>query len=247
MQPQLQSQPSAALNPFAGLITIFYSPADTFAVPQKRGWLVPLLAACLLTFIMNAAIVQRVGLGTIVRNQLESNTSMAERLGPDGIAQAVERAETSSVQQTLTYVAPPIAVAVILAAMAGITLGLLLAAGGITKYSAVLTSGAWTMYAIMAVTCAGSLATVYSMSDFQGVDLQRVFALNAGMFAQDSSPVTRALLSGIDLLAFWGIFINTVGLTKLSERVSTGLALGVLILLHVVFTGIRAGWAAMFG
>ena len=247
MQPQLQHEPAPAGSSLSGLLTIFYSPADTFAIPRKRGWLIPLVAACLLVFVMNAVIVTRVGLGTIVRNQLESNAGMAERLGPDGISQAVERAETSTVQKTITYVAPPIAVALILCIMAGITLGLLLAGGGNTNYSAVLTSGAWTMYAVMAVTCAGSIATVYAMTDFQGVDVQRLFALNAGIFAGDGRPVLRALLSGIDLLAFWGIFLNTVGITKLSERVSTGLAVGVLIVMHLVVTGIRAGWAAMFG
>ena len=247
MQPQLQQVPADRPGSFSGLLTIFYSPADTFTVAAKRAWLVPLIAVCLLTFIMNSVIVNRVGLGTIVRNQLESNASMAERLGPDGVAKAVERAETSTVQKTLTYVAPPIAVAVILAAVAGITLGLLLVGGGSTNYTAVLTSGAWTMYAVMAVTCAGSIATVYARTDFQGVDVHRLFALNAGIFASEGSPVTRALLSGIDLLAFWGIFLNTIGLTKLSERVSTGLALGVLIAIHLVFTGIRAGWAAMVG
>ena len=70
---------------------------------------------------------------------------------------------------------------------------------------------------------------------------------HAGIFFTDGNPVVRALMSGIDLLAFWGIFLNTVGITKLSERVSTGVAVTVLIVLHLVFTGIRAGWAAFFG
>ena len=247
MQPQLQPEPVAVPNALSGLITIFYSPAETFASVRKRGWLVPLLAVSVLTFVMNAVVVNRVGIGTIVRNQLESNASLAERMGPQGVSQAVERAENSSVQKTLTLVAPPIVIPLVLAAMSGITLGLLIVGGGSTKYSAVLTSAAWTMYAIMAVTCAGSIAAVYAMTDFQGVDVQRLFALNAGMFAGDDSPVLRAFLSGLDLLAFWGIFLNTVGITRLSERVSTGLAVGVLVIMHILFTCIRAGWAAMFG
>jgi hypothetical protein len=206
-----------------------------------------MVATALLALVMNVVIINRIGMGTIVRNQLESNTKIAEQLGPAGISQAVERAENSQVQRVMSYAGAPIGVCVILALMAGITFGLLLVAGGNTNYSAVLTSGAWTMYAVMAVTCAGSLVAVFAMTDFTGVDVQRLFALNAGIFFTDGNPVVRALMSGIDLVAFWGIFLNTVGITKLSERVSTRLAVSVLIVLHLVFTGIRAGWAALFG
>lgn len=247
MQPQPQSERAAAPSPFSGLLSIFYSPADAFAASGPRGWLVPLVAACLLLLVMNAVVINRIGIGTIVRNQLESSAKFSQQLGPEGINQAVQRAESSTAQKVMTYAGAPIGAAVVLAVLSGIYLGILLAAGGTTKYSAVFTAGAWTMYAVLAVTCAGTIATVYAMTDFQGVDVQRLFALNAGMFAGDSSPVLRALLSGIDLLAFWGIFLNTVGLVKLSERVSTGLALGMLIAMHVVFTGLRAGWAALFG
>jgi hypothetical protein len=232
----------------SGLLTIFFSPADTFAnQPKARGWLVPMVAAALAALVMNAVIVNRIGIGTIVRNQLESSARLSGQLGADGINQAVARAENSTVQRVMSLAGAPIGVTLILTVMAGITLGLLLAAGGSTRYSAVLTSGAWTMYAVLAVTCAGSIIAVYAMTDFTGVDMQSLFALNAGIFFRDGNPVVRALMSGIDLLAFWGIFLNTIGITRLSERVSTGVALGVLVAIHVVATGIRAGWAAMFG
>ena len=206
-----------------------------------------MLATALLALLMNMVIINRVGLGTIVRNQLESNAKIAEQLGPAGISQAVERAENSQIQRVMSIAGAPIGVCVILAAIAGITFGLLLVAGGNTKYSAVLTSGAWTMYAVMAVACAGTIAAVFSIDDFSGVDVQRLFALDAGIFFNDGNPVVRALMRGIDLMAFWGIFLNTVGITKLSERVSTGQAVGVLLVVHLCFTGIRAGWAAFFG
>ena len=247
MQPQLQPGRTGTASPLSGLLTIFYSPGDAFAASGKRGWVVALVAACLMSLVMNTVVINRVGIGTIVRNQIESNTRVAEQLGPDGIAKAVERAETSTVQKVLTYGGAPIAIAIILAVMAGIYLGLLLVAGGTTNFSAVLTSGAWTMYAVLTVTCIGSIVAVYSMNDFTGVDMQRLFSLNAGMFADEGSPVVRALLSGIDLVAFWAIALNAIGFVTLSERVTKGQALGVLIVMHVVFTGLRAGWAALFG
>ena len=67
------------------------------------------------------------------------------------------------------------------------------------------------------------------------------------MFLADARPVVRALASGIDLIAFWGIFLQVVGATKISQRVTVGQALTVYITMHLVFTMCRAGWAAMFG
>jgi hypothetical protein len=78
---------------------------------------------------------------------------------------------------------------------------------------------------------------VYSKSDFSGVGMQSLFALNAGIIAEDSSLVTCALLSSVDLLAFWAIALNTIGFVKLGERVTRGQAVGVLIVIHLCSPG----------
>ena len=130
---------------------------------------------------------------------------------------------------------------------AGIAYGFLLVLGGQTTFWNVITAGVWTTYAVLVVTMAGSAATVAAMNDFSGVDISRVFGLNAGIFMADAKPVVRALASGFDLIAFWGIFLQVTGVTKLSQRVTTGQALTVYLTLHVLYTMMRAGWAAMFG
>jgi hypothetical protein len=248
MQPQMQPYPAAPPAPsgFGGLVSIFYSPSDAFT-GGKRAWILPLVATCFFALLTNTIVVNRVGLGTIVRGQLESNEKLAAQLGPEGINQAVARAENSPVQKVMMYVGTPIAVAVVLAAFAGIAFGCLTMISARTTYGAVLTSCAWGGYAASVVACAGMTAVVYSMTDFSAVDMKSLFALNAGIFAGHEKPVLRALLGGIDLLAAWVIFLETVGVKKLSERVSTMQAVGTFVALHVVVTGARAGWAAMFG
>jgi hypothetical protein len=130
---------------------------------------------------------------------------------------------------------------------AGLAYGFFLVLGGQTTYRHILTTGAWATYAILVVMMAGSAATVAFMTDYSGLNMQQIFGLNAGMFMADSKPAVRALASGFDLIAFWGIFLQVTGATKLSERVTVGQALTVYITLHVLFTMLRAGWAAMFG
>lgn len=248
MQPQMQPAPAPppASSGFGGLLSIFYSPADAFT-GGKRAWILPLVATCLLATLTQIIVVNRIGLGTIVRNQIESNERVAAQLGPEGINQQVARVENSPVQKALMLAGTPIAVAVMMAAFAGIAFGILTLLSGRTTYSAVLTSCCWGGYAASVVACAGMTAVVYSMTDFSGVDVKSLFALNAGIFAGQGQPVLRALLGGIDLLAAWVIFLQTVGVTKLSERVTTMQAAGTFVTLHLLVTFAKAGWAAMFG
>jgi hypothetical protein len=246
MEPRSISA-GAPLSQLSGLATIFFSPAETYEKAGPRGWLVPFLATCLIALLLNVVVVGRVGMGTIVRNQLESNERVAEQLGPAGIDKAVADAENSQVQKTFAYVAPPIVSAIIMLAVAGMALALLLVMSAATSYAPVLTAVAWATYAVMTVTFLGTTAVVYSMSDFAGVDMMRLFALNAGIFFREGNPVLRALISAIDLLAFWAIFLEVVGVTRLSQRVTTAQALGAFVTLHILFTLVKTGWAAIFG
>lgn len=233
-------------NPAMGLLSIFYSPAEAYANSGQRGWMLALAAACLVAVLGNWFIINKIGYGMIVRNQLESMPSMAERLGPAGIDKAVRDAEAGP-GKIFAYVGPAIAIPVITFVVAGLALGIFLVLGSQTTYWDVVTAGVWASYALLVVTMAGSAAAVAAMTDFTGVNVQQVFGLNAGMFLADAKPAVRALASGIDLLAFWAIFLQVTGITKISQRVSIGQALTVYITIHVLFVMVRAGWAAMFG
>jgi hypothetical protein len=246
MQPQMQTDTRGA-NPTMGLLSIFYSPVEAYTGSGKHGWIIALAAACLVAVLGNWFIIDKVGYGTIVRNQIESNSSMAEQLGPEGIDKIVRDAENSTFQKGLAYAGAPIGILVMSFLFAGLAYGFLLVLGGQTTYHQILTTGAWATYALMVVMMAGSAATVALMTDFSGVDMSRIFGLNAGIFLADARPVVRALASGFDLIAFWAIFLQVTGATRLSQRVTTGQALTVYLTLHVLFTMLRAGWAAMFG
>ena len=246
MQTQMQSETRRA-HPAMGLISIFYSPAEAYMASGKNGWMIALAAACVIAVVANAFIINKAGYGTIVRNQIESNTTMAERLGPAGIDKIVQDAENSAVQKSLAYIGAPVGILVISFLFAGIAYGFLLVLGAETTYRNILTAGAWATYAVVVVMMAGSAVTVAFMTDFTGLDFSRIFGLNAGMFLADAKPVVRALATGIDLIAFWAIFLQVVGATRLSQRVTVGQAMTVYITLHLIVTMCRAGWAAMFG
>ena len=252
MSPSLQpDQPVTArpARPFSGLVTIFFSPADTFDAAGPRPWLVPLVAAILLSIVINVMTINIMGMGTIVRNQIESNPKIADQLGPEKINAMVQAAENSQGRKIITYLAGVIAIPLILAVIAGITYGALSATGAITTFSATFGASAWATYAVMVVTAIGSAIFLSLTKDFSGVDPRGMIMLNAGAFLDKSttSPVVRALAGGIDLVQFWSMFLQIVGLKRLSQQVSTGQAVGVVVTLYLLFVACKAGWAAMFG
>ena len=230
-----------------GLLSIFYSPAEAYKNSGKHGWLIALAAACIVAMLGNVFIINKIGYGTIVRNQLESSSTLSERLGPAGIDKAVSDAESGTVGKFFAYTGAAIGIPIVVLLFAGIAYGFLLVLGGTTTYWNVVTAGSWATYALLVVMTGGSVATVAAMSDFSGVDMSRMFGLNAGIFLADAKPAVRALASGIDLIAFWGIFLQVTGIRTISERVTAGQAMTVYITTHVLFTLLRAGWAAMFG
>lgn len=249
--PQLQPNEAnlRPARPLAGLLTIFFSPADTFDTAGKRPGIVPMIAAALLASLMSFMTVQVMGMGTIVRNRLESNTKLAEQMGPEKVNEAVQRAESSNAQKIISYVAPALVLPLVIVVIAGVTFGALAITGASTTYNAVLGAVAWSFYAVMVVTTIGSAIFLALTKDFSGVDPNGMIMLNAGAFMDKSStsPVVRALASGIDLVAFWSMFLQVVGLKRLSQRVSTGQAVGVVVTLYVLVLLCKVGWAAMFG
>jgi hypothetical protein len=248
-QPQPYDANLRPSRPLAGLLTIFFSPADTFDMAGKRPWIVPMIATTLLVSLLSFMTIQVMGMGTIVRNRLESNAKLAEQMGPEKINEAVQNSEHSTAQRVISYVAPAVVLPLVMVVLAGVTFGGLTITGASTTFNAALGAVAWAFYAVMVVTTIGSAIFLALTKDFSGVDPNGMLMLNAGAFMDKSttSPVVRALAGGIDLVAFWSMFLEIIGLQRLSQRVTIGQAAGVVITLYVLVLLCKVGWAAMFG
>jgi hypothetical protein len=248
MQPQPERADLApSRNPLRGLYTIFFSPSDTFVRTDARPWLLPLCASVLIAVLLNTMIIQMMGMGTVVRNQLEANPKVADALGPEGMNRAVEDAE-KPVRKFFAYAGPAIAVPLILILVAAVTYGLLMATGAVSTFSAVLGAVSWATYAVMVVTFLGSAVFLMATKDYAGVDPQGMLMLNASMFFDRSSPGwLRAVARSVDLVAFWSMFLQVVGLRRLSAQVSVTQATSVVIIVYLLGVGFRAAIGAMFG
>jgi hypothetical protein len=99
------------------------------------------------------------------------------------------------------------------------------------------------------VTAIGSAIFLAAVKDYSGVNPQHMLMANASVFLdKETTPAwLRAIASGIDAVAFWSLYLQTVALRVLSPQVSTGQAATVVIGVYIVFILCKAGWAAMFG
>jgi hypothetical protein len=194
-------------------------------------------------------VIQVVGMGTLMRNGLEASPRIAEQLGPEKIDQMVRDAESSSARKIGSYAMALLGTPIFLCLVAGIAFGLLLATGAQTKFGSVLAAEAFAMYAVLVVTCLGTGIFLVAVKDYSGVDFQNILMLNAGAFLdkQTTAGWVRGLAGGIDLLAFWALFLKITGYQKISERVSIGQAATVAIGMYLVLVLIKTGWSAMFG
>ncbi len=236
--------------PIRGLITILYSPAETLeglsAAP--RPWLLPLVASILAAVLMNVMVIERIGMPTLIRNQLEES-KMGEQLGPEGIQRVVDQAAESPFQKVMSYVSAVFGVPLFLAAIAGVAYGLLIGTGAQTKYPAVVAAWCWSLWPVLLVKVVGSAAFLLMVHDYTGVDAQNLVMSSVGAFLSKEtfSPPVRALASGIDALGFWSVFLQTLGLQTFSQQVSLRQALWVSVVIYVCGVLIHTGWAVIFG
>jgi hypothetical protein len=247
MQPQLQAAlPSP--SPWLGLLSIFYSPRETFNPAAKRPWLIPLVAATLIALMMQMMIVNVIGIGTLTRNSLEANPRIAEQLGPEGINRIVQQAEQSTTQKVLMLGGTLVAIPVMLMITAGLILGVLMIAGGESRFSAVFAAVSWATYAVTVVMLIGSAIFLAAVKDYSGVDARNLVMLNASIFfdPQTSSGPVRALARGIDLIQFWAIYLESAGIVALSQRVTMKQALTAAISVYVLWVLVQAGFAMLF-
>jgi hypothetical protein len=251
MQPQLQraDAPPLSRNPFRGLLTIFYTPGDTFVRADARPWLVPLFATVILALALNTMLIQVMGAGTLVRNQLEANTRVAELVGAEGVNRAAQDAETNAGRRFFMYAGAAVGVPLMIALISAITFGLLLATGAITTFPAVLGAVSWSSYAVMAVTFLGSALFLITTRDYTGVDPQGMLLLNASIFFERATTPgwLRAVARSVDIVAFWSMFLQITGLRRLSAQVSVAQATSIVIIVYLLGVGFSAAFAAMFG
>ncbi len=198
-------------------LEVFYEPGTLFAsLPNRRGvWVLPLILSLVLSFFATYAVLQKIGLDTIIRQQIEARTNMT----PDQKQQAMTNAENSP---AITYIAyGEVVIAVLLLP--------LIVAGGLSIFGMMAPQQpkfgstfsmvvlAYLPYAV--VTTIMSVLVLYISPGPSTLDYQNLLATNVAAF-MDKDTTGKALyafLGSIDILSFIEIGFLAYGFSKITR------------------------------
>jgi hypothetical protein len=248
MSPNTSEASAAAASPYPGLLSIFYSPDEAFPRGNRLAWLVPLTVACLMALVMNILIIQKVGMETLTRNQLQSNPSLVEKVGQKEIDRISQEAGQSTGRKLMVYAGSLFGPPVVMALIAGALLGFVALTGGDSRFPAMMTAVAYPGYAMMTVTLIAALITLAATKDYSTFDATQLIVLNPTLF-MDRTTTNKALYSlarSLDLLAIWNVLLVSVGVSKMSTGVSFVKALGIVGSLWLLWSLVKAGFSMLF-
>jgi hypothetical protein len=222
------------------LTGIFFEPSRTFeALRARPRFLVAGIILLLLAIIMTGLVYMRVDMGQYMRDKIQRS--------PQG-AQLSEAQIDLQVKmgKTIGAVAIPGVVPVIIAGGAALYLLGVLAFGGTISYKKALS--VW-VYSSLPQAILGALVAVLVLflKSPDSIDPERLVATNPGaLLGEDSSKVLVAILSQLDILRFYGLFLAALGLRKVA-KLSSGQAWGVVLSLFAIGALLRIASAAIFG
>lgn len=227
---------------------IFLEPAETFRqIREKPNWLLPMLATILVAAVSSAVIVDRIGLETIIRNQF-AGSARAQELSEEQVDALVEKAVEQPAMKILLYATPvmgPIFLVLVCASL--FMLGLYLMAGE-AKFAKVFSVNAHTFFFYYVVYSGLSLIVVLLAQEPESIDLQNPLYSNPGfVVSRKDSPALYSLMSSLDVITFYHMFLLGLGLSTVTERVSFRTALGVVCVFWLIFVLGKMGLAAAFG
>jgi hypothetical protein len=235
----------AQISMLGRLTGALFSPRPTFEdIARKPDWIVPLLVIVLLSTVTTAIFGQRVGWRGFMEKQL-ANNKRVEQMSPEQRERIIE--QQTKFAPIIGYVAAPIFIFGGALIVSGVLLGafnILAGAEFNYKTSLGILTHAW-MPAVI-VQLLGILILFVKAPDM--IDLEHLVASNLGALLSDDSPKwLMSLLTSIDLFTFWTIFLAALGFSVARpKKISMGRALGIIIVLWVLYLGVKVGFTAIF-
>lgn len=222
------------------LTGIFFEPGRTFeALRARPRFLVAGLILLFLTMLIVIAVNQRVDMGEYIRQKME-RSSRGQQQSQEQIEMGVR------IGKIMGYVAPLVAVPIILAGGAALYLLGVMAFGGSMTYKQSLSVWAYSSLPPAVLATVIGLLVLFLKAP-ETIDPEHLLVTNPGAFMNpEESPVLTALLSQFDLLSFYGLFLAAIGLRKVA-KLSSGSAGAIVIGLWLIGAILGVSMKVIFG
>ncbi len=224
------------------LLEVFYSPATAFARlrDKKWAWILPTILVTALSVGSIALMLSKFSVVDIIEYQ-------SQQSGQDVPAEALDQA--AGFLSIFMYLSPLFSVPIMIAVLALILLAIVKGFAGDTDFGKMLNATAYSFWPWSVVSGVLMAIMVTAAPDLRAFNLENPIPLNLGYFI-GSEAVGKgfaAMLSGVNLLNFYFIYLLSVGAAQLSDRVATGKVMGPLLGLYALWILGKSGFAAIFG
>ena len=234
----------------SGLLQMFYAPGLVFDDVRegRRNWVIPTIAVIVISTILAVVLIQMVGYENIVRKSIEGNKAIAERLGPAGVEDAIQKSNTP-LRRNLSYVMPGIGSIFVLLLVSGLLTAILAIMDSRPSFGKTLAMYSYSYYLYAVVSGLLSLLVLSLMSDRADADLQHLLMFNAGAILdkETTNRFVYSLASSLDLISILNLMMISFGLSKIAPGVSFGKALSAVGALWLIWILIKAGFSFATG
>ena len=241
---------SPGLSQWQRVAYTFSAPSKTFEDIKRgnRSWWLPLIIGALFSYMLFGAIVQKIGIQTVVDNQIRLNPKAQEQLAQ---APPDRRELTNKIQVGVTegaFLGGPI---IGMIAVAVLALGLMgtinFVFGGKAKYGSVF---AVFYYGWLPMTIKAILGTIviYAGMAPESFNVKNFAPTNLGAFLDpvETNKALYALATSLDAVTIWTLVLMSIGIaTVAGVRRNSGYI--AVFGWWAIFTIIGVAWAAVMG
>lgn len=226
---------------------IFFEPKETFrALRPEPNWLAPVLASVLVSLGTTLVIYSVVDPNQPIRAQIEQSPQ-GSQMSQEQLDEAVQAFAQSPLAPILKYAGPLLSPIVVVLATAGMLTLLIYLLGSELPFLRTLSVVAHTSFFYYTVMAAMTVAVFLLSPNPESINLNNPVSSNPGMLVDPrESPVLFRLLSSLDLIVFYDLYLMALGISTLAERISLKAGLAMAFLLYGLYVGIAAGFAAIF-
>ncbi len=218
---------------------IFFQPKETFQEIAKRPtWLIALILCVVIGGVGLIWVMETIGFEKIIIEQAQAQGKEV----PEEQLQMLNSPAVKAVRYTFMIIMNP----VVLLLAAGILLALSWLVGADPKFSRVFSVVVHSFLAYTVVSTVITLLIVLVAADPTELDVQNLVASNLGVLvSRTESPVLFALLSSVDLLSAYCIFLLSLGMSIVGRK-SLGTSVGLVLIPWGLWVLVKMGLAAIF-
>ncbi len=225
------------------VIDTFFAPSKTFAdILRSASWWLPFLLLVLSSYLMTAAIQQKVGWSQLVDNEIRTQPKLEERLANVPPEQLATQRRTMQYSYMGSFYAAPITNLLILVLISVVLYATInFGFGGSATFGRVF---AMSTFALLPGIVKTLLAAVllYAGRSPESFTLETMIGSNPGYYLETPGAL-KTLLTSLDVFTLWTAVLLGLGLAVVArKKTSSGLiaVFGWFMLIVLV----RAGWAA---